>query len=97
MSSPKQPKLKGESEYFTLREQPLDVFSAAPIVCDKSTKGKYRDPDSLCFRLVGLRSVLIRPTAAFDSILNPVRLLGSKPRGLGHRENILGMTRHGWS
>lgn len=94
ISSPKQPKLKGESEYFTVREQPLDVLSVAPIVYDKSTEGKYPDPDSLCFRRVGLRSVLIRPTAALDSILNPVRLLGSKPRGLEHGESTSGMERH---
>lgn len=87
-------KLKGGSEYLSVRKQPLDVLSVAPIVYDKSTEEKHRDPDSLCFRRVGLRSVLIRPTAAFDSIVNPVRLLGSKPRGLKHRESTSGMVWH---
>lgn len=92
ISSPKQPKLK--SEYLTVRPQPLDVLSVGAIVYDKSTEGKYRDPDSLCFHHFGLRSVLIRPTAAFDSSLNPVRLLGSKPRRFKYSESTYGMVWH---
>lgn len=44
----------------------------------KSIKGKYHDPDSLCLHPFALRSVLIRPTIAFDSLLNPVRLLAEE-------------------
>ena len=86
--------MKERSENLTVRTQPLDVLSVVAIVYDKSTEGKYRDPDSLCFHRFGLRSALIRPTAAFDSILNPVRLLGSKPRRFKCSESTYGMVWH---
>lgn len=91
---PKSAQIEGGIWIFHRREQPLDVLAVAPIVYDKSTEGKHRDPDSLCFHRVGLRSVLIRPTAAFESIVNPVRLLGSKPRGLKHGESTSGTAGH---
>lgn len=83
--------MKGGSEYLTVKAQAIDVLSVAAIVYDKSTEGKYHDPDSLCFYRFGLRSVLIRLTATFDSILNPVRLLGSKPRGFNYSESTYGV------
>lgn len=83
---PKGAPLKGRTEYCTVRAQPL-----VATVYYKSTEEKYRDPDSLHSRHFGLRSLLMRPTATNDSILNPIRLLRSKPRGFKYKKRTYGM------